>query len=236
MNNNFCEEQLEDVKRYIGWSIQSLRKRRGLTLEDVSKKTDISIPLLSQLERGDANINIANLWKISRALDVEVEFFFQQKALQKEIQIIRKEERRKYTPDHAILEFTGYSFEHLYSIPDVEVFVAEIDKLTRKQAKFNTHIGIECAFVLEGEVEFLLKDGYCTILRPGDAIRFPAEHPHAYRGVNGKSRVLAILYMLSARRDIEIDHKKLDFFQKNAKSNGIVKRQKHNVLVQDQSN
>lgn len=219
MSGPIHNEGFEDIKRSIGWSIRSLRNKRGLTLEDVSKKAGISIPLLSQFERGDANINIANLWKISQALDVEVELFFQQEILRKEVEIIRAKDRRKVKPDHAIPD-TGYSFEHLYSMPDIEVFVVEIDNITKQQVKFNSHPGIEFSFVLEGEVEFLLKDGRCATLQIGDAVRFSAEHQHAYRGIGGKARVLAFLHMHPEWEMEDTQYKKLTCSSKNAITNG----------------
>jgi len=41
--------------KLLGERLRSVRKRRDLTLQDVSSETKISIPTLSRIERGDSN-------------------------------------------------------------------------------------------------------------------------------------------------------------------------------------
>lgn len=60
---------------HVGSRIRTLRLELGLTLPDLSKKADVSIGLLSQLENADeetANPNLQTLRKIAKALGVTI--------------------------------------------------------------------------------------------------------------------------------------------------------------------
>ena len=187
----------ERLEAAIGQRMRILRKRQGLTLEQVSKQTQLSKPLLSQIEHGHVNLSIANLWKIAQALGAEVASFFPRGGPEEGFELVRAGTRKKVTPSHASAESPGYSHEHVASFhPEggVEVFMVEIDALARQEVKFNTHPGVELALVMEGDVEFLSKGSYRVTLHPGDTLQFPAEYPHAYRGLEGKAKLLAILY------------------------------------------
>jgi mannose-6-phosphate isomerase-like protein (cupin superfamily) len=58
--------------------------------------------------------------------------------------------------------------------------------------QFNTHAGMERAFVGDGTVELVIKRNdedrkvYKTELYPGDVLSFPAKYPHAYRATGDK--------------------------------------------------
>ena len=67
----------EEVKALdIGSQVRELRQRKGLTLQNVSDLTGLSKPLLSQIENNIASPPIATLLKISKALGVNIGYFF----------------------------------------------------------------------------------------------------------------------------------------------------------------
>jgi len=55
----------------IGPVIQRLRKRQGLTLEQLEAASGVSKSMLSQIERGQANPTFAVLWSLTRAMKIE---------------------------------------------------------------------------------------------------------------------------------------------------------------------
>jgi len=67
------EEQLHKV---IGESIRSLRKDKDLTLKQMSRRTGLSVSLLSQIERAESSASLSSLYKIAAALDVRVQSLF----------------------------------------------------------------------------------------------------------------------------------------------------------------
>lgn len=52
------------------------RKNYGLSLRQVSKSTELSVPFLSEVERGDCSISIQNLQKICNCYDISLSDFF----------------------------------------------------------------------------------------------------------------------------------------------------------------
>jgi transcriptional regulator with XRE-family HTH domain len=56
----------------IGPQIQSLRKGRSLTLDDLAKSSGVSRSMLSQIERGQANPSLATVWALCNALKIDI--------------------------------------------------------------------------------------------------------------------------------------------------------------------
>ena len=64
------------IKNTLGKNIKILRARRGLSQADLAEKADISIPFLSNIERGIKYPQPDMLSKITNALEVEVNALF----------------------------------------------------------------------------------------------------------------------------------------------------------------
>ena len=58
----------------IGNRIQSLRKQRGLTQEELADKMNVSIQMVSNLERGNKAIRIDNLVNLCQILDASADY------------------------------------------------------------------------------------------------------------------------------------------------------------------
>jgi two-component system, OmpR family, response regulator len=67
------EEQLHKI---IGDTIRGLRKDKELTLKQMSRRTGLSISLLSQIERAESSPSISSLYKIAIALDSRIQDLF----------------------------------------------------------------------------------------------------------------------------------------------------------------
>lgn len=67
------EEQLHKV---IGDTIRGMRKDKELTLKQMSRRTGLSISLLSQIERAESSPSISSLYKIAMALDAKIQDLF----------------------------------------------------------------------------------------------------------------------------------------------------------------
>jgi len=67
------EEQLHKI---IGDTIRSMRKERELTLKQRSRRTGLSISLLSQIERAESSASVTSLYKIAHALKIRLPELF----------------------------------------------------------------------------------------------------------------------------------------------------------------
>lgn len=67
------EEQLHKI---IGDTIRGMRKSKELTLKQMSRRTGLSISLLSQIERAESSPSISSLYKIAIALETKIQDLF----------------------------------------------------------------------------------------------------------------------------------------------------------------
>jgi len=66
----------EELHACIGRTIRELRKSRGLTLKQLARRTELSVSLLSQLERAESSASVSSLYKVATALDVKITELF----------------------------------------------------------------------------------------------------------------------------------------------------------------
>jgi len=66
----------DELHQTIGKNIRELRKTRGLTLKQMSRRTKLSVSLLSQIERAESSASVSSLFKVATALDVRITELF----------------------------------------------------------------------------------------------------------------------------------------------------------------
>ena len=66
----------EELLATIGQNIRRLRKERSLTLKQVSRRTGLSVSLLSQIERAESSASVSSLYKLARALECRLTRLF----------------------------------------------------------------------------------------------------------------------------------------------------------------
>ena len=69
--------EIGQVRKNLGASIRSFRKKAGLTQEKLAEKAELHPVYMSQVENGHKAISVEALWKISKALHVPISLLFQ---------------------------------------------------------------------------------------------------------------------------------------------------------------
>lgn len=64
--------EADELHKAIGRNIRHLRKKLGLTLKQMARRTKLSVSLLSQIERAESSASVSSLFKIAAALDVRI--------------------------------------------------------------------------------------------------------------------------------------------------------------------
>ncbi|MCK5912751.1 MAG: helix-turn-helix transcriptional regulator, partial [Desulfuromusa sp.] len=72
------EFRTEVKELQIGQKIRDLRQKQRMTLQDLSQTTELSKPLLSQVENDQVIPPLATLLRISKALRVPLQTFFEE--------------------------------------------------------------------------------------------------------------------------------------------------------------
>ena len=193
------EVQEEVAALNIGAQVRHLRKKRGFTLQEVSDMTGLSKPLLSQIENNVSAPPVATLIKISTALGVKIGHFFQDTGRDSRVVVVRKEDRygvKRIAHQDAYAKI-GYRYESLaYPMVNkqMEPFIVEIAPCAESDIQYNNHRGEEFIFLLDGRVEFRSPE-QTVVLNEGDSIYFDSSVSHGLRGLDGKARVLVVVYV-----------------------------------------
>ncbi len=186
--------QKEVKELNLGEKIKTLRQRRGMSLQQMADQTSLSKPLLSQIESEVVAPPVATLLKISKALNVNIGYFFQAKESGKKAVIVRKNERKQvFRRIHEDASKVGYYYEALaYPKADkhMEPFQVQFEVKKKEDLLFFTHKGEEFVFVLEGQLEFNYENE-TFLLEAGDSLYFDSSLPHAFRAM-GRKNALAI--------------------------------------------
>lgn len=66
----------EKLLETIGQNIRQARKAQNLTLKQMSRRTGLSVSLLSQIERAESSASVSSLYKLARALECPLTDFF----------------------------------------------------------------------------------------------------------------------------------------------------------------
>jgi DNA-binding NtrC family response regulator len=66
----------EELHKAIGRNIRRIRKERELTLKQLSRRTSLSVSLLSQIERAESSASVSSLYKVATALGVRLTELF----------------------------------------------------------------------------------------------------------------------------------------------------------------
>jgi transcriptional regulator with XRE-family HTH domain len=169
----------------IGQKVRSLRNERGMTLGDLAAKINVSLSLISQLERGGVNCSISLLKSIADSLGVPLATLIREEEHSVEVSSpLMTENERKILTTEGGVRFSLLS-RHLDIGCEFEITEWPPGSSTGRQ-KYK-HEGVECGVLLEGHLEVELEDSIYH-LKPGDSITFRSDVPHR---VNNKMKTLA---------------------------------------------
>jgi transcriptional regulator with XRE-family HTH domain len=155
-----------------GARLRELRRQGGQTLRDLAAKTDLSVSLLSQLERGTTSPSISSLKRIATALGVSIFQLLNEEA--PALSVVRSDRRRKLILQEGDLDYELLS-------PDakrkLEVWFGRLEPGASSGPEPATHASEEFIFVLQGQlrIEF---GAIAHQLGPGDAIQYDGNEPH----------------------------------------------------------
>lgn len=159
----------------IGKRLKEIRASRDLSLDDAAKLTEVSKPMLGQIERGQSVPTITTLWKISTGLKVPLSSFLEQQ--QTEYSVIAIGEKELISEDSGRMR--AYALFPYDPIRNVEIFYIEFDEgCSHKSDKHNEGVE-EYVFVLTGKLQLVI-NGEEIVVGEKQAIRFRADIRHAY--------------------------------------------------------
>jgi len=67
---------MNDIKKHIAFTLKKIRKEKGLSQEKLALSADIDRTYIQSIERGNRNVSIEILDKLSIALNIHISEFF----------------------------------------------------------------------------------------------------------------------------------------------------------------
>jgi len=189
--------RLEDEIVAVGKAIRTLRKEKGLSLRELSRRAGLSTSFLSMVERGHSSLALTSLNNVAKALDTDLADLFVSERKVRVSHPLPHVSRAKEDDQLSIA-----SSQRVYRVlsPRAPGLVFEPLLVTvRPKSDLEepySHEGEEFAYVIEGELLFTIH-GEEYRLGPGDTIHLLSTVPHAIR--NDTDEPAKILWVLTPR-------------------------------------
>jgi transcriptional regulator with XRE-family HTH domain len=176
----------------LGARVRALREGMDLSLRDLAKRSGVSAPMLSQVERGETSPTLAIAERIAAGLDLSLS------------QLLRLDERGHVVVSRAgerrVRRRRGHRTEELTPpLPgqraDVSHHVLEPGASTGRAGDPPLHEpgARETAVVMSGEVALLIDDERHE-LATGDSVTFDADLPHRFANLGDeRAEFLAVV-------------------------------------------
>ncbi|WP_243410252.1 helix-turn-helix domain-containing protein [Pokkaliibacter plantistimulans] len=188
MTNNQTADPALSVNINIGRYLKTLRQQLGWSLDRCSSETGVSKAMLGQIERGESSPTMVTLWKIAVGCGVSLSSFLDvaQQVSGNET-LIRTGNEAEFSEveigmyAHAVFPFDprmGFELFHILLAPGCDHHsIAHAPGV------------IEHVIVLEGQMDVLVGEQWHP-LGKGEAIRFAADQPHAYRNLHDEAAAI----------------------------------------------
>ncbi len=165
----------------IGGKLKQLRKEKKLSILELSRRSEVSTGLISQIERGLVVPSVVSMWKLSEALQVNIGYFFEEEKKTEEDVVIRRGEHRINILNKGNSFYELFVPEHDHKIDFMKITIkgGQSRESQHREKGLVTHEGEECGYVLSGTLTVALGDKEYTLYE-GDSIYYPSTIPHKY--------------------------------------------------------
>jgi transcriptional regulator with XRE-family HTH domain len=175
----------------LGANIKEFRRARKLSLNALSEICNISVAMLSHIERGKTTPSLRSLDRIRHALGVSMTSLFPHTDAEVAISpIVRRRERSLLTfPDIGLIKHQLSPSEN----SELEVLLLELEPDGSSGAEPWARIGEKAGLVVKGALELKIGDETYR-LEQGDSFQFDSSQPHYFRNPgNVKAEVVWII-------------------------------------------
>ncbi len=176
----------------MGMKLRHARKVKGMKLTELAVKAEISVSMLSKIERDQAIPSLRTLHRMVRVLETNIEGLLAPPLTDSDV-VSRPKERRRISVS-SVRPGRGIILECLISDPETSLMNANIHIVAVGGGSEGTivHEGQEVGYVLKGDLKLQVGKKF-YVIHEGDSFFFPSNLPHGYRNI-GKS-VARILWV-----------------------------------------
>jgi transcriptional regulator with XRE-family HTH domain len=201
INVDFFEDLTGDIPETtkegveeIGKRVRTLRKEKGLSLDELSKMTGFDVNFLERIEKDEVQPQLGTMIKLSKAL--ESAFGRMISGVGDRLYSITRKNDRKVISRSTSHKGQRKAYTYMTLAPEVkgrhmEALMVQLEEDPEEEV--SVHEGEEFIFVLDGVVKMKIGEDAFD-LEPGDSIYYLSTTPHHISAKTGKSVILAVLY------------------------------------------
>jgi transcriptional regulator with XRE-family HTH domain len=159
----------------IGKNIMHYRKRKGISLNELSKRSGVSKSMLSQIEQEKTNPTVITIWKISQVLDTSLEDLVEAES-DFPIGDLRSTQVPLFYSDDQSCVIQVNSPMHMKD--DLELYTLSFKPKGELHSQPHYPKTTEFLTVISGEVKVIAGEFEAT-LKEGDTARYRADRDHS---------------------------------------------------------
>tara|TARA_B100000900_G_scaffold127796_1_gene107986 strand:- start:4657 stop:5238 length:582 start_codon:yes stop_codon:yes gene_type:complete len=177
----------------LGNRLSSLRKRKNMTLDDLSAKSGVSKSILSQIERDLSNPTVATISRISNALDEKLSDFFLKIEVEEENLVESPKETPSITSKDGLCELNILGAGE--TVNWLQWYILEMKPKGTLESRSHGPKTFENLTVIDGQIEISCGESK-EKLSKGDTFRFQSNKNHTIKNTSKqKAQVLMVNYI-----------------------------------------
>ena len=177
----------------LGNRLSSLRKRKNMTLDDLSAKSGVSKSILSQIERDLSNPTVTTISRISEALGEKLSDFFSKIEVEEENSVESSKETPSITSKDGLCELNILGAGE--TVNWLQWYILEMKPKGVLDSSSHGPKTFENLTVIDGQIEVSCGESK-EKLSKGDTFRFQSNRDHTIKNVSKqKAKVLMVNYI-----------------------------------------
>jgi len=185
----------EDIIIQISNKIKEKRKGKGITIQELADKAEVSKGLISQIENNRTVPSLPVLFNLIHGLNEDIKTFFDdmhEHFTNGHVLIIRKGEEKAFEKEPV----KGFSYKRILTksliTQAVDFVLLELKKGAGRKQMIRTE-AFECKHVLKGKIEYEIEKEKFT-LEAGDTLFFDGRASHRLRNTGNSEASLLVVY------------------------------------------
>ncbi len=172
----------------VGKRIKSIRKRNGLTLQELAEKSGVSATAISAIERNVSSPTVTTLASIARALGESISSLLGENEVSFIITRVGNREALATGMRSATLQSLASGLPGQRFVPMISI----LQPGATSGADYESHRGEEFFLVMRGAIEVEM-NGTVSRLEEGDALYFRSNTPYRWKNVADSQTQLLIV-------------------------------------------
>jgi len=159
----------------IGKNIMHYRKKKGISLDELSRRSGVSKSMLSQIEQEKTNPTVITVWKISRVLDTTIEELVES-VNEFPIEVLPRTDAPLYYSEDRSCKIQVNSPIHMKD--NLELYTLTFKPRGGLHSKPHYPKSEEFLTVISGQIQVTAGE-FSAVLNEGDTARYRADRDHS---------------------------------------------------------